>query len=242
MSDDDTRLFPEKHTSKHYNFNQFQEIKSHSSLLYNERVAILFYMLEMDSVMLEESCTRDSVCKVKARLYVIWKSIRTIVRNSISCRRALHLETKDDGIYTIDLGFGMLNRMFIFCENDRKLGFTYQRLWLMKERLNELELMIRDVLQYFQYFVRADFKQMPDILQAAENYKKFADPLTVDQLRGIVGKRNKIDFEGLGMVQEKMDDYDSDDTNLLETSNDDDEKIAEAERELVSDDEGEDGQ
>ena len=29
-----------------YKFNSFQEIKSHSSILYNERMAILFYLLQ----------------------------------------------------------------------------------------------------------------------------------------------------------------------------------------------------
>jgi hypothetical protein len=33
-----------------FKFNSFEEIKSHSSILYNERMAILFYMLDMKSI------------------------------------------------------------------------------------------------------------------------------------------------------------------------------------------------
>ena len=33
-----------------YKFNTFQEIKSHSSILYNERMAILFYMLDLQGI------------------------------------------------------------------------------------------------------------------------------------------------------------------------------------------------
>jgi len=219
------------------NFNNFSEIKSHSSLLFNERLAILFYMLDMDSILMNEVYTKEAVVKVRARLYQIWKNIRTITRNSLPCRRALNLETKEKGVYTIDVAFDIVNRMFIYCENDKKLGFTYQRLYLMAEHLNRVELIIRDVLQYFQYFIRAEYKQLPDILQASETYKRYADKLTVDQLREVVGKRNKVDFEGLGLVNE-MNDYDDViDNDLTE----DDLELADAEK-VLSDGESEDGQ
>lgn len=240
--DDNERLFQPKKTApagKRFNFNAFAEIRSHSSLLYNERVAILFYMLDMDSLSMNMNYSKENVIKVKGTLYQIWKNIRTLVRNSIQVRRALNLETKDEGVYTIDVGFDIVNKMFIYCENDTKMGFTYQRLYIMADHLNRIELIIRDVLQYFQYFIRAEFKQLPDILQAAENYKKYADKLTVEQLKEIIGKRNKIDFEGLGIVYDNTDDYNTPTTDA-DTVTDEDRQISEAETDLnIKDDEEE---
>jgi hypothetical protein len=239
--DSSDRLFSPKKTApsgNRFNFNAFAEIKSHSSLLYNERLAILWYLLDMDSIIMNESYSKDSVLKVKSKLYQIWKNIRTIVRNSIQVRRALNLETKEDGVYTVDVAFDIINKMFIYCENDRKIGFTYQRLYIMADHLNRIELIIRDVLQYFQYFIRAEFKQMPDILQAADNYKKYADKLTIQQLQEIIGKHNKIDFEGLGVVRD-FNDYDDDTNKLDDNVSDDDKQIAAAEEALNIDEDEE---
>ena len=40
----------QKSPAASFNFNTFQEIKSHSSILYNERMAILFYLLDMKGI------------------------------------------------------------------------------------------------------------------------------------------------------------------------------------------------
>ena len=101
----------------------------------------------------------------------------------------------------------------------------------MTEHINRIELMLRDILQYFQYFMRTEYKQMPDILQAAETYKQYADKLTVEQLKEVIGKKNKIDFEGLGLILEE------DEAALVDDElTDDDAAINEAE-ELFEDDE-----
>jgi hypothetical protein len=60
--------------------------------------------------------------------------------------------------------------------------------------------MIRDTLQFFNYFIRPEYKTFPDVFEAAENYKQFADKMTVEQLKEVVGKRHKIDFEALGIA------------------------------------------
>ena len=59
-------------------------------------------------------------------------------------------------------------------------------------------MILKDILQYFHYFIRPDFKQKPDIEIATEKYKEIADIRTVEELRDIVGKRHKIDFDMLG--------------------------------------------
>jgi hypothetical protein len=60
-------------------------------------------------------------------------------------------------------------------------------------------MVIKDILQYYHYFIRPDFRQKPDIEMATEKYKEMADKKTVEELRALVGKRHSIDFENLGV-------------------------------------------
>lgn len=226
---DESIVFSTKRTAPQGQSAYFDKVNSHAADLFNERLAILWYMLDMDMMLLNQNHAKDELVKVRSILLQLWKNIRTIVRNNPACRKRLHLDTKINGVYTVDVAFGMFNTMYLYCENDKKLGFTYQNIWIMTDHLNNIELILRDVLQYFQYFMRTEYKQLPDILQAAENYKAFADKLTVDQLKEVVGKRNKIDFEGLGQMI-------TDDEDLLEPEGqdilDDDSELSEAEERL----------
>jgi hypothetical protein len=219
------QLFSTKRVARPGGNVYFDKVNSHAADLYNERLAILWYMLDMDSILLNQTYSKEQYAKTKSILFQLWKNIRTLVRNNIHCRRILGLETKEPGVYTIDVAFNAVDSMYLWCENDRKEGFTYQRLYIMAEHLNRIELILRDVLQYFQYFMRTEYKQLPDILQAAETYKQYADKLTVEQLKEIIGKRNKIDFEGLGLV------FEDDETAMMmdDDMTDEDEEIIEAE-------------
>ena len=230
------QLFGVKRVAKPGGGAYFDKVNSHAADLYNERLAILWYMLDMDSILLNQNYAKEQFSKTKAIMFQIWKNIRTLVRNNLHCRRVMNLDTKEPGAYTVDVAFSIVDRMYIWCENDRKDGFTYQKLWIMTEHLNRIELMLRDILQYFQYFMRTEYKQMPDILQAAETYKQYADKLTVEQLREVIGKSNKIDFEGLGLILEE------DEAALIDDElTDDDAAINEAE-ELFEDEESGDGE
>jgi hypothetical protein len=228
-------MFSQKRVAKPGGGVYFDKVNSHAADLYNERLAILFYMFDMDMILLNQTKSKEQLSKTKSIGYQIWKNIRTLVRNNMHCRRTLNLNTKESGVYTVDVAFDIIEKMYIWCENDRKDGFTYQKLYIMAEHLNKIELMLRDILQYFQYFMRTEYKQMPDILQAAETYKQFADKLTVEQLREVIGKRNKIDFEGLGLVFE--DDESISDEDITE----EDEDINEAEELLGEDKDAEMG-
>jgi len=224
-------LFSPKRMAKPGGGVFFDKVNSHAADLYNERLAILFYMYDMDSVLLNQTYSKEQLSKTKAILFQIWKNIRTLVRNNLHCRRTLNLNTKEPGVYTVDVAFDTINRMYMWCESDKKEGFTYQKLYIMTEHINRTELMVRDILQYFQYFMRTEYKQMPDILQAAETYKQYADKLTVDQLREIIGKKNKIHFEGLGLV------FDEDESLFDEEITEEDEDIIAAEEMLDKDEE-----
>ena len=213
-------LFGGKRIAKPGGGVYFDKVNSHAADLYNERLAILWYMYDMDSVLLNQIKSKEQLGKTKSILYQIWKNIRTLVRNNLHCRRTMNLNTKESGVYTVDVAFDIVEKMYIWCETDKE-GFTYQKLYIMTEHLNKIELMVRDILQYFQYFMRTEYKQMPDILQDADTYKQYADKLTVEQLKEVIGKRNKIDFEGLGLIFEddeamSDDDYSDDDADIQE--------------------------
>jgi len=178
-----------------FKFNQFQEIKSHSSILFNERLAILFYMLDMRSITMNSSYSVNMILEVRSILKQIYKNIRTLIRNNPTVRATLNLETKDTGIYITDVAMGLIDRMIEYCDT---YGYTTKRIYIIIQELNNFEMIVKDVLQYFHYFIRPDFRQKPDIEIATEKYKEIADQRTVEELREIVGNKNKIDFEGLG--------------------------------------------
>jgi len=178
-----------------FKFNSFQEIKSHSSILYNERMAILFYLLDMRSIDLNTDYSVSRLLEVRGIIKQIYKNVRTLIRNNPTVRATLNLETKDEGIYITDVALATIDKMIEFCETHE---YTTKRLYILVQELNRIEMIIKDVLQYFHYFIRPDFRQKPDIDMATERYKEIADKRTVEELKAIVGKSNMIDFEGLG--------------------------------------------
>jgi len=182
-------------SSASYKFNSFQEIKSHSSILFNERLAILFYLLDMRGIDMNTYFRVQDMQRFRGIIKQIYKNIRTLIRNNPTVRATLNLETKDPGIYTTDVAIGTIDKMVEYCESR---GYTDKKLFIIIQELNNFELMIKDTLQYFHYFIRPDFRQKPDIEVATETYKEIADKRTIEELREIVGKRHKIDFESLG--------------------------------------------
>lgn len=199
-----------------YKVNTFQEIKSHSSVLFNERMAILLYILDMQSIELNTNYDVNTMLHVRSVLRQIYKNIRTLIRNNPTMRSTLNLDTKDSGVYISDLVFGLIDSMISYCE---KNGYTTGRVYIIVQKLNELEVIIKDILQYYHYFIRPDFKQKPDIEIATEKYKEIADNATIEELRKIVGKNNKIDFEGLGSSRVELQELDEE--NELEELTDD---------------------
>lgn len=189
-----------------YKFNSFQEIKSHSSILYNERMAILFYLLDMKGINLNTHFKIDDMLEVRGIIRQIYKNIRTLIRNNPTIRATLNLETKDNGIYITDIAIGLIDKMVEYCESN---GYTTKRIYIIVHELNNFEMLIKDIMQYYHYFIRPEFRQKPDVEIATEKYKEIADKRTIAELREIVGQSNKIDFEGMGSkrieLQEELD-------------------------------------
>ena len=178
-----------------YKFNSFQEIKSHSSILYNERMAVLFYMLDMRSIDMNTYYRIGDVLNVRSLIKQIYKNVRMLIRNNPTVRATLNLDTKDSGIYVTDVAMGYIDRMVEHCESQ---GYSTRKVYMIAEHLNAIEMMLKDILQYFHYFIRPEFHQKPDLEIATERYKEIADQRTVEELRAIVGDKHRIDFEGLG--------------------------------------------
>lgn len=181
-----------------FKFNSFQEIRSHSSILYNERMAILFYLLDMKSMRLNSTFNVGDVLEVRSVIKQIYKNIRMLIRCNPTVRVTLNLETKDPGIYVTDVAIAMIDKMIDYCES---YGYTTKRLYIIVQELNNTEMLIKDILQYFHYFIRPDFRQKPDVEIATEKYKEIADIKTVEELKELVGKKHGIDFEGLGSTR-----------------------------------------
>lgn len=181
--------------SASYSFNSMQEIKSHSSILYNERMAILFYLLDMRSITLNSNKDFRMINPVLAILKQIYKNVRTLIRNNPVMRKWLHLETEKKGVYVTDIAFMRVEAMIRHCEVDI---YTVKKLDIIINELNNIEVLIKDCLQYYNYFIRPDFKQKPDVEMATEMYKQMGDENSINDLREVVGPNHMIDFDSLG--------------------------------------------
>lgn len=181
--------------SSGYKFSSMQEIRSHSSVLYNERMAILFYLLDMRSIDMNTNFKVEDIMYVRALLRQVYKNIRMLIRFNPVARASLNLETKDNGIYITDVALGIIDKMIEFCEVK---GYTMRRIYIIAGELDKFEMILKDTLQYYNYFIRPDFKQKPDINVATEEYMEIADKKTIEELRGIVGRNNRVDFDHLG--------------------------------------------
>jgi hypothetical protein len=190
-------------------------------------MAILFYLLDMRSIELNKGFSVDMILEVRALIKQIYKNIRTLIRNNPVMRATLNLETKDHGIYIPDVAIGIIDKMVEFCETT---GYTTKRNFILAQELNNIEVVLKDILQYYHYFIRPDFRQKPDVDTATAKYKEVADQRTIDELKALVGKRHKIDFENLGTSRIDLTpevDYDPDidgefDSKQLDIDDDDD--------------------
>ena len=158
-------------------------------------MAIIFYWLDIKAVNMNTYYNVQSILEVRALLKQLYKNIRSLVSNNPTIRATLNLETKDPGVYIIDVAFGTIDKMINYC---METGYTTKKLHILIYELNNLEMIIKNVLQYYHYFMRPNFRQKPDVDIAVEKYKQFADERTIEELREIVGKKHSIDFESLG--------------------------------------------
>lgn len=188
------------------------EIKSHSSVLFNERVHMLFAMLDMNDIDLRTKPSIKDLQETAGILKQIWKNVRSLIYNNPYCRQTLGLETNVKGVYTPDLGFksiqNKINNMV-----DRG-GFTYTEIQDCIDELDYTETIIRDILQYYKYFIRPEYKQKPDINAASERFRNMYDDITVNKFLNTAGASRKFNLE---------DDDDLADESIFDEDEDDEE-------------------
>lgn len=172
------------------------EIKSHSSVLFNERLHVSLYILETESVDIHVHPKLKPIMRVKAISHQIWKSLRTLVFNDPSCRTILKLETTTPGVYSPDVGFQKIDEMIEYLLEVPQASSIINLRQIIFE-LDQIEIIIRNILQFYKYFIRFDKTQKPDIDVATERYRAMADHRTVEELRGVMGKSAKMNLDDL---------------------------------------------
>jgi hypothetical protein len=98
------------------------------------------------------------------------------------------MDTKHPGIYTVDMGFGHVQECIT--EMITTGDYMYTKLVYTVQQIQNVETIMREVLQFFSYFMRTDFKQKPDINVAAEKYKGMADERTVNEFKALLGHKS----------------------------------------------------
>lgn len=194
------------------------EIRSHSSVLFNERVNTLFMMLDVETMDAEIKPAINKVLKVKSILSAIWRETRPIVSNNPAARSSLKLETIHPGIYTPDAGFAHAQECIEEILSDPEEKHNYSNLIYIIQQLQAVEVIIREILQYFKYFIRPEYKQKPDINVASQKYMDMADKRTVEEFKELLGDKSVIfkdeiemelddeDFEDMDEILEQPDD------------------------------------
>lgn len=190
------------------------EIRSHSSVLFNERLNGLFAMYDMEAMDMEIKPNINRIIKTNTMLKTIWRNIRPIVMNNPTIRNHLGLQTTHAGLYTIDVGFAHIQECMDYMINTQE--FTYDKLKYCIQQIQNVENIIREILQYFSYFIRTDSIQKPDISIASKKYEEMADERTVEEFNELLGDKKR------GVLQQSLevpveDEYFDDMVGDLET-------------------------
>jgi len=167
-----------------------QEIKSHSSVLFNERLNALFMMYDTEVIDLDIKPDVKKILRARSLLSTIWRNVRPIISNNPKARHIMSMNTKHDGVYTPDMGFSHIQECIaeMVIQND----YAYPKLMYTIQQIQNIETIIREVMQFFSYFIRQDSSQKPDINVASQKYQKMADEKTVEEFRDTLGDRTQI--------------------------------------------------
>ena len=111
-----------------------------------------------------------------------------------------------------------IERMIEYCQVN---GTTLRRATIMTYEIEKFVTLIRDVLQFFQYFIRPDFRQKPDLDVATNQYSMIADERTIEELRELVGDKAQFRFEELGSTKVELEDKSGEDEIDYSVSEDD---------------------
>jgi len=174
--------------------NVITDIRSHSSILYNDRINTIFLMLDDASInLISNDYNKKSLKNYKAIVETLYGEVRTLIRFDKNLRYYLNLDTKVKGVYVTDVMLKRSDDLLLWCVKHPN-QWTFNKNKIIYTILNDVTLIIKDILQYYKFFVRHNIKQKPDILTASNEFKNMADKFTIEQLKAAVGKNHKIDF------------------------------------------------
>jgi hypothetical protein len=177
-------------------------------------------MLDVEIMDAEINPSVKRILKAKSILGTIWREVRAIVSNNPSVRNLMKLETIHPGVYTVDSGFAHIQECINFIMSNPEENNNYDNLIYIIQQLHSIEIIIREVLQYFKYFIRPEYVQKPDINVATEKYKNMADERTVDELKNLLGDKSillkdeleiELDDEKMEEILEDPIDYENED-------------------------------
>lgn len=173
-------------------YNSFDsELKAHSSALTNERMSALISLYDEAMINANLDLKYENTEKALVYLKQIWKSFRPLVRANVYCRKDLKLDTIADGVYLPDVILRDIEERIY----KMKLGQSKETMLSIRAiniSLENIEILIRDIMQYFKFTFRPDARTKPDIHEATEMMLESIDKRTEEELLEIVGMRNHV--------------------------------------------------
>lgn len=173
-------------------YNSFDSgLKAHSSALTNERVSALISLF--DEAMITANIDLNYKNTERALVYLkqVWKSFRPLVRANNYVRADLKLNTLADGVYLPDVVFNDIEKIILNLKIGRMKETTRVMIDVNKT-LENLEIIVRDIIQYFRFTFRPDARTKPDVHEATEMMMENIDKKTEEELLEIVGLNNHI--------------------------------------------------
>lgn len=173
-------------------YNSFDsELKAHSSALTNERVSALISLF--DEAMITANIDLNYKNTERALVYLkqVWKSFRPLVRANAYVRSDLKLNTHADGVYLPDFVFREIENVILNMKIGR-IPETTRAMIDVNRTLENLEIIVRDIIQYFKFTFRPDSRTKPDVHEATEMMMENIDKRTEEELLEIVGVNNHI--------------------------------------------------
>jgi len=161
-------------------FSTTQQIKSHSSALFNERLGLLFYRL--DQINTELNTNKDNIPYLKqsyGHLKQVYKNIRSVIRMNPSVRVKFGIETKTPGVYYTDQLMNYIENMIEFCDIK---GYSTGKIRKIVQVFDELDYLLRDILQYFSYFIRTEENQKIDTASYLNSTNLGQDKITEESI------------------------------------------------------------
>lgn len=177
---------------QYYN-NVDSGLKAHSSALTNERISALITLYDEAIINAKLKIKYENTEKALVYLKEIWKSFRPLVRSNNYVRKTLNLNTCVRGVYLPDVVFSNIEEEILKI----KLNKCFEKISVLvnlNKLLENLEIIVRDIIQEFRFTFRPDVKTTPDIHEATEEMQKQIDKKTEEELLKVVGINNKINW------------------------------------------------